>query len=333
MSIPLDKYREGIESNLAKELTERVIRHKEKFVEIMTNKYRELLPNLITYTNKDTVSIDFLKLEVALANGYQVVIGENKLGNLNILGYVNTVKSKENPSDILTTTKIKKEDITFTIGKKLIPDEMEEISREDGCQTGNFVVIRDKTLNYVHDMEIVHYYIREMAELVLSRYSISMQAKINTFFVGDVGDEMIPQLVAALYNGAPAVQVSSLFDVAENIVTLKNEFMASMFVEIKREYQNRISELNNMLGINSLAVDKSSGVSDTEAKSNRSFVTATANIKLDSRNHSFQKINKRFKTDIVAVYDDIVASEFSKMAYTEDEENEGQLGSNNKISE
>src|SRR5699024_6386751 len=101
------------------------------------------------------------------------------------------------------------------------------------------------------------------------------------------------------------------------------------FQELKREYQNKISELNNMLGINSLAVEKSSGVSDSEAKSNRAFTTSNANIYLDSRNNGLFKLNKRYDLEIEAMYNDEVISEFQEIENKkEDSNSEGGDSSN-----
>lgn len=77
---------------------------------------------------------------------------------------------------------------------------------------------------------------------------------------------------------------------------------------MKREYQNKISELSNFLGINSLAVDKESGVSDTEANSNRSFTTSNSNIYLRGR-EPLQMLNQRFGLDIQPYYDDEATSQ------------------------
>jgi len=68
-----------------------------------------------------------------------------------------------------------------------------------------------------------------------------------------------------------------------------------------------------MLGINSLAVEKSSGVSDEEVKSNRGYTTSNANIYLDGRNHGLKKLNKRYDLKIEALYNDEVTSEFSEL--------------------
>lgn len=312
----MKNFENGVEEELSRALKQRVMNHKQRFVRLFQGRYREMLPSLIVYQNNESTSVDFLKAEVALRSNHNVVIGENKDGVIMVLGYITNHQSSENPADLLTTEPLRKEDIKFTIPKDKIPNKMQEISYADNCSTGNFVVLRNKTLQYVNDNDIVKHYTDELAEIVLSRYSITMQAKINTFFISEANDETINQLVTDLYNGAPFAKVTKLFDVLENIHTINNEHLASTLVELKREYQNKISELNNMLGINSLAVEKSSGVSDTEAKSNRSYTTSNANIYLLARNEPLEKLNKRFGLNIESVYNDEVASEFADVAYS-----------------
>ena len=116
-------------------------------------------------------------------------------------------------------------------------------------------------------------------------------------------------LVTRLYYGDPYVLANKTFDPDENIVKIDNSSIISAFSELKTEYQHKLSELLNMLGINSLAIDKESGVSDTEAKSNTGFTTSNANIYLDSRNEPLSRLNKRYGFNIQAVYNDKVSSE------------------------
>src|SRR5699024_7383721 len=160
----------------------------------------------------------------------------------------------------------------------------------------------------------------ELAEIVLSRYSISMQVKITTLFLGEPNDETLNQIISDVYNGNPYIKGSKLFDPDTQIYHMKNEGIAQNFQELKREYQNKISELNNMLGINSLAVEKASGVSDEEAKSNRGYTSSNANIYLDGRNNGLQKLNKRYGLKIEAMYNDEVVSEFSELQKELDKE-------------
>lgn len=313
----MNKFENGLKAELSEELKTRVKKHKNRFVRIFMNRYLEMLPTLITYKKTEATSIDFLKLEVALMYNYDVVVGEANNGVIQILGFANTKKTESNPIDLITDNRLKKDDIKFIIPTHLIPEKMIEISHHDDCQTGNFTVIRNKTLNYVSDIEIIEHFTDELAEVVLSRYSLTMQAKILTFFKGDENDESINKLVEDLYNGSPITKAGKLFDPEEHMIRFNSDGISQNFAELKSEYQNKIGELNNMLGINSLAVDKSSGVSDTEAKSNRSFITAVANIKLESRDHGISKINKRYGLDIEVFYNDIVDSELGEIEYKE----------------
>lgn len=315
-------YRRTIEKELNEKLVDRIIHHKARFKSIFKARYLEMLPSLIKYNGSETVSIDFLKVEVALRNGYDVVIGETKNRKIMILGYANSMQTSENPADLFSTKKLRHADIIFTLPSHLQLDYYREISNDDHCKTGNFVVLRNKTVQYVNDIEIINHYIEELGEIVSSRYSISMQVKISNLFLGDPNDESMLQLIENIYNGNPYIPGSKLFDPEEQIITIKNDGIAQNFQELKREYQNKISELNNAIGINSLAVEKSSGVSDEEAKSNRGYTTSNANINLDGRNHGLKKLNKRYNKQLEAVYNDQVASEFQELIEKEEVSNE-----------
>src|SRR5699024_11148354 len=216
--------------------------------------------------------------------------------------YATSNQSSNSPGDLFSSDVLRHGYINFVIPEHLQLNYYKEISNDDECKTGNFIVLRIKTLNYVSDYNILYHYIDELAENVLSIYSISMQVKIITLFLGEPNDETLNQIISDVYNGNPYIKGSKLFDPDEQIYHMKNEGIAQNFQELKREYQNKISELNNMLGMNSLAVEKSSGVSDTEAKSNRAFTTSNANIYLDGRNNGLFKLNKRYDLDLEAMY-------------------------------
>lgn len=296
---------------LNQELEKKVINHRKKFALLFRNRYLELLSTLIHYKNEGSVSIDFLKVEIALNSGFDIVIGANNNEKIVVLGFATSTRTTGNPTILFETQTLSKDDITFLIPPSEIPIDMKEINYNDGCETGNFVVIRNKTHNYQSDSSIINYYVSELAEIVLSRFSLTMQAKITTFFTDSkANDETINELIKKLYNGAPYVKVGKGFDPIEQIITVQGAGNVPSNLEaMKKEYQNKISELNNMLGINSLAVDKESGVSDSEANSNRGFTTSNANIKLTARNHALKKLNKRYGLKLEAVYNDEVESQ------------------------
>ena len=312
----------SLDNSLPKTLKEKVVSHRERFAQIFMARYLEMLPSLIHYKNSETVSVDFLKVEIALRHGFDVVIGETKLGNIQVIGYTNTQETKTNPKDLWGTKVLTKSNINFIIDKKYQLDHYLEITDIDSSLTGNFVVLRNKNIQYVDDLIILKHYVDELSEIVLSRYSISMQVKISTLFKGEAGDESVNQLISDIYNGNPYIKGSKLFDPDDQIYHMENQGMAQNFQELKREYQNKISELNNALGMNSLAVEKSSGVSDVEAQSNRAFTTSNANIYLDGRNNGLKRLNKRYGLQLEAMYNDEVVSEFQEIANVEGDEND-----------
>lgn len=313
----MDIFSMEIDKSLNETLAEKNVRHRTRFKQLFKARYMEMLPSLIQYKNFNTVSVDFLKVEVALRNGHDVVIGQTRDNKIMVLGVAKNYQSSENPADIFSQSELKKSDIDFIIPAHKRMDHYREITDRDQSLTGNFVVLRNKTLNYISDVNVLDHYIDEMAEIVLSRYSISMQVKVSSLFFGEPNDQSMQKLITNIYNGDPYIPGSKLFDPNDQIYQFNNTGTASVFKELKTEYQNKISELNNMLGINSLAVEKSSGVSDTEANSNRAYTTSNANIYLDARNNGLRRLNKRFNLDIHAMYNDEVVSEFEELSQKE----------------
>ena len=113
----------------------------------------------------------------------------------------------------------------------------------------------------------------------LTTYPVCVYIHTFKIFLSEVNDDTVNHFIYQLYNGSPFIKVSNLVDVEEDIIDLGSDYVTNALVQMKREYQNKISELSNFLGVNSLAVDKESGVSDTEAKSNRGFTTSNSNLK------------------------------------------------------
>lgn len=303
----------GVETELSQDISLRVIEHRNRFRRLIFNRYLEFLPLLINYTNKESVAIDFLQLETALRQGYQVVVGKSRNGQIMILGYIKNNHYK-NSSDFMTNfnfdfeRRLNEKDIYFTIPKYLRPEYALEIQHYDNCKSGDFIVMRNKPVTLNNDYEIISHYCDELAEIILSRFSLIMQSKFAKIFKSEVNDETVNQFITQLFNGSPFIKVSGLFDAEEDIIDLASDYVNNALVEMKREYQNKISELSNFLGVNSLAVDKESGVSDTEAKSNRAFTTSNSNIYLRGRD-PLNMLNQRFDLDIQPFYDDEATSQ------------------------
>lgn len=309
----------GLEEELSRKVKKRIVEHRNKFYKMIIGRYFELLPLVISYVNhatgdgleNDKVAIDYYKLEVALRNNWNLIIGKATNDQIMILGYAKSPLTASNPANVFRNQFIlTKENFIPVVSKNLIPETMQEITLLDNAQTGNFVVLRNKILCYTSDYEIIEYYAEELAEIVTSRFSLSIQAKIMTIFKGEVGDESINEMIDDLYNGSAYAKVTKMFDPDEDIITIQNPGLSSNLTELKREYQNKMSELNNMLGISALGVDKTAGVSEKEAVSGSAYTTTNANIYLKSRQSGMNLLNKRYNLQIEAIYNDEIGQLF-----------------------
>ena len=313
----------GVKTELNEDISRRVIEHRNRFRRLIFNRFVEFLPLLINYTDRDKTAIDFIQLETALRSGYQVVVGKARNDQIMILGYIQGQYYKSSNDyfknfNFNFERRLNEKDITFVIPEYLRPTQALEIQQYDNCTSGDFIVLRNKPVTLNNDYLIIEHYCDELAEIILSRFSLIMQSKFSKIFISDINDETVNQFITKLFNGSPYIKIDGYLDPEEDIIDLGSTHITTALTEMKREYQNKISELCNFLGINSLAVDKESGVSDTEANSNRSFTTANSSIYLRGR-EPFDMLNKRFSQDgrfnfnIKPYYDDEAVSSMDIM--------------------
>ena len=190
----------GIEQELSEKIDVRVLNHRNRFARIFYSRYLELLPTTIKYYNGDQLkAIDWLKVEIMLRNNYDVIVGETVLGNIRVLGVSKQRMTPSDPANILMTKPLRGKDIQWVIPKELRLPRMKEITDVDNAESGNFVVFRNKTLSYNSDYEIIQHYTNELAEIVLSRFSLKMQSKISTFLIGTPNDQTVNNIAESLY--------------------------------------------------------------------------------------------------------------------------------------
>ena len=300
-----------IGQSFKEKIKQRVVTHRNRFYKLIYNRYAEILPFTISYENIDErFKVDLIQLESMLRHNYNVVIGEDVTGDIVILGYVNLSNKNNFDYHYLPKTYTKK-DINFIINEAYILPEYTQLNQFN--KNGNFIVIQNKVYNYINDYEIIEHYAEEIAEISLSRFSLILQAKVMTFFRGDLNGDDLEEVIDDLFNGAPAIKTSVQFDVNENIIRFDNGNITSTLTELKREFQNKLSELNSMLGLSSLGVDKESGVSDEEAQSNASFKKSNGNIYLFARNNALKFLNERYEMNIHAEFSENMVKELSSL--------------------
>lgn len=301
-----------IEQSLNEKIKMRLVSHRNAVYRFFRNRYREFLPVVIGYTGLENTKIDPIQLEIWLRQGYGVAVGETTRGVM-ILGTVPRQSNIYSLSSNYSVAPMTSNDITYFINEK-IRVKNKEITYHDGYESGNMVVIYNKPYQLTNDFEIIDLYSERIAEIALSRFSIYMQAKIATVIRGESDDEDVEQLTQDLYNGSPFIETTLEFDPRQSVLSIDNgASVVGALPELKREYQNNIAELNNILGLSALGVDKASGVSEIEAQSNKAYQKANSNVYLKSRNEKLKLLNDKFDLSIKAEYADEIASELSSL--------------------
>lgn len=310
----MEHFYSNIEHTLSEKVKMRTVTQRNNFYHFFRNRYIEFLPTVIGYEGleDENVLIDPIQLELWLRQGYGVAIGQTTKGTM-ILGTVNRSNTLSN-IQTYGTRPLTGEDINFFISKSIMQSYYKEITYHDGYDTGNFVVLWNKPIQLTNDFKIIETYSERIAEIAMSRFSIYMQAKISTVIRGEANDEDVEQITQDLYNGCPYIKTSKFFDPEESILSInEGQGIISALPELKREYQNNIAELNNILGLTSLAVDKESGVSKSEAESNKAYQKANAGIYLQARNEKLVHYNDKYNTKLKASFRDEIASELSSL--------------------
>lgn len=308
----------GLGQELSAELGEKVVYHRDQFHDWFVGRYIEGLTALFSY-NFGNNPIDTQALEIALRQGYGVAIGTDINDNFAIFGYVNTTNYNNYNINSLLAPRlpIKGKDIYWTLPAPLRPNnfkEVTEITSQDSGISGRFVVLWNKALSLTDDFRIVSNYADELSEIVASRFSLEIQAKVTTIFMSDIGDETINQMVSKIYSGTPFVKTGNNFDIRDNLYKIGNDGVGDTLQMLKNEYQNKIAELNSVFGLNVLSFEKTSGVSETESQGNTAYVSFNANIWLKPRQHALDLLNKHYATDFSVELSDESAQLIGELA-------------------
>lgn len=303
----------NIEQSLNEKIKFRMTVQRNEFYQFFRNRYHEFLPVVIGYEGLDdpNVRIDPVQVELWLRQGLGVAIGETKRGIM-MLGTVNQTANIYNLSVGYSVRPLTGNDINYIISDKIkVPNK--EITYHDGYESGNFVVLYNKPYILTNDFKIIDLYAQRIAEIAVSRFSIYMQAKFSKVIRGEQDDEDVEKITQDLYNGAPFIETTMAFDPTESVLDIDSSKVVGALPELKREYQNNIAELNNILGLSALGVDKASGVSQIEAESNKAYQKANSNIYLKARNEKLIHLNEKFGTQLKAEFADEIASDLSSL--------------------
>lgn len=322
MHVPHDNDKgAGVNIEKSQDLELKVIHHRNESYNWFTRHYYELLINQRNYVNLPT-TVNRYKMEHFLRYGYNVVLGNNRIGKFTMLGYVNNNFSSSDPVNLYQTRGLNGNDITWLVPHYLIPNEPHELTTDN--ENGNFIIVRNKTVPLVSDFETVDMYAKKYAEIEASYYSMIIQSKVATFFQSEVHDESINQLIEKLYNGAPVIKTTSKLHPDRDIITIDNSHYPELLTAMKDTENDIINQLNNALGIAGTGVNKQSGVSDDEVHSTDEFVNATGNIYINGIEEPLKRWNSIYGTDYHVYLNQKPASDIPDSNEEDDNENDSQ---------
>lgn len=242
-------------------------------------------------------------------NSRYVAVGELKGGKIGLLGTV----FFNGYNNFNFRKPISKDDITFftNIESELVVDYEELTPYSDG----NFVVLSNKGFTLVDDLEIIEYHVDQIVEQEITDYSLTLQMKVGTFITAQesCGGNDAKMLANALLAGTPYFVTSDAFTMQNSINQFDSLDISSYLPAIQKHKQEIIAQLNMFLGVSSLAVNKEAGVSEAEAKGNSGLQEGFENAHLKARNEPLGLLNKKFGTNIKAVYSEKSIEQLSSL--------------------
>lgn len=105
-----------------------------------------------------------------------------------------------------------------------------------------------------------------------------------------------------LARGENFIQIDSDLGDLSNVVDLTNFQIQNFLPDLKDQWNNELSELLTMLGINTVGIDKKERLVAAEADANSQLTEASANIYLDARQEQLDVINTALGTNLTATF-------------------------------
>lgn len=262
--------------------------------------------NMFAYQGlPDTVNTRWL--EQLLAYTGFASVGLNQVGELVVYG--SAQGAGYNPyGDGLSVV-----DENFWGGGQVI--EKVDISQEDGDpsvdltpvsgqvtrshpNSGTFVTFRNKqTWNNVPatDMGRVEFFARELANIAALSRSVRLKMRTPYIVATKKGQLSRTAVMNAIRAGEEVIEISESMNIEEAIQVLTLDVPVDYMPRLKDEFNNKLSEMLTMFGINNIGVDKKERLVAAEAEGNNQLINASGNVYLDSRREAVELLNIAFK--------------------------------------
>lgn len=252
-------------------------------------------------------------LEQLLAYTGFASVGLNKAGELVVYGTAQNAGYNPygDPLSAVSENAWSGGDTQVTDGVEITPDMIDEFGDADLAklaiqphevtrshpELGTFVTFRNKqTWNNVPatDMGRVEFFAMELANIASLARSVRLKMRTPYLVATKKGQVSQTAVMSAIRAGEEVIQLNENIDVEQIIQVLNLQIPVDYLPRLKDEFNNKLSEMLTMFGINNIGVDKKERLVSAEAEGNNQLINASGNVYLDSRLEAIELLNLRF---------------------------------------
>lgn len=297
----------------------------QEYYNIYTDYLTNLVLNLITYENApDTLDERFLEFNLRYYGYARVggvdkdnvfVLGQNQNGEygLNALGSLIDQSTIPNPFAVDDKTK-----------------ELPYLTRMnfDG-KTAGYVTISNKYNFYLSglmttftDVQLVERVSKSLAKIKASEMRNVDLMKQQYIGLTKNKNLTANQVYQQIQEGQSFIGIDADLGDVSNVLDVTDFNVHDYLPSLKTAWNNEVSELLTMLGINTVGVDKKERLVSMEAEANAQLTEASANVYLQARNQQLEILNHVLGTEIEATFNQ---QAFQQLVKLQDAQNAGEI--------
>lgn len=134
----------------------------------------------------------------------------------------------------------------------------------------------------------------ELANIASLARSVRLKMRTPYLVATKKGQVSQTAVMNAIRAGEEVIQLNENIDVEQIIQVLNLQIPVDYLPRLKDEFNNKLSEMLTMFGINNIGVDKKERLVSAEAEGNNQLINASGNVYLDSRLEAIELLNLRF---------------------------------------
>lgn len=294
---------------------------------------RNLLINLIKYENVP-ITFDMRYAEFCLRNFGYVRVGGLEKDNIFVLqpdgnasqtnpqvgvfGFIQDALDQRIPNPIKDGAQL------YQITRTNVREVKKRVQKED--TEGAYIVLSNKYSYFygglgstMMDADLVDRTAQTLAKIKATEVYNLEQMKIP--YVGYTTNKNLTSknIFSNIQQGIPFIELDADIQDVNKMFGVMNLNVPNYISDLKDAWNNELTELLTMLGINNIGVDKKERLVANEVNANSQLIEASGNIYLDARNNQFELLNEVFGTNIKAVFNQDAYQQLVSLTQQKDE--------------